>query len=89
MRKPISSIIIISAIIFTPTGCTLKKRQTFSKGSQITVLSIGDERVLGPLYDSSPRFMVFLPMVEYSYAEPKPALAESWEHSSDYMKWTF
>ena len=32
---------------------------------------------------------MFLPLVEYSHAEPKPALAERWKHSPDYRIWTF
>jgi ABC-type transport system substrate-binding protein len=32
---------------------------------------------------------VFLPLVEESHDEQKPALAERWEHSPDYKIWTF
>lgn len=70
-------------------GCTNKGREQSVDDSKITVLSIGDERILGPHFDSAPRFLVFLPLVEYSHAGAKPALAERWEHSPDYKIWTF
>jgi peptide/nickel transport system substrate-binding protein len=76
-------------LIFISINCSQKGGESSSDGSKITVLSIGDERILGPYYDSTPRFLVFLPLVEYSDAEPKPALAERWEHSPDYKIWTF
>ena len=75
--------------IFMSNYCSRKGNQPPAADSKITVLSFGDERILGPMYDSAPRFLVFLPMVEYSHAEPKPALAERWEHSHDYKIWTF
>jgi peptide/nickel transport system substrate-binding protein len=82
-------LICISIMILLSSYCTKKTGQQSADESKITVLSIGDERVLGPYYSSPPRFLVFLPLVEESHDEPKPALAERWEHSPDYKIWTF
>ncbi len=79
----------IIIMLIVSSQCSQKNVPRSDAESQITVLSIGDERILGPLYDSAPRFLVFLPLVEYSHAVPKPALAERWEHSPDYKTWTF
>ncbi len=79
----------VGVLICLSSTCSEKNdKQSFAE-SKITVLSLGDERILGPVWDSPPRFLVFLPLVEYSHAEPNPALAERWEHSSDYKSWTF
>jgi len=82
-------ILFVGIMIFVSGTCARKNGKQSANESKITVLSIGDERILGPFYDSPPRFLVFLPLVEFSQAEPKPALAERWEHSPDYRTWTF
>jgi len=89
MRNKILIIFCIGMMIFMSHNCSRKGEQQSSDESKITVLSIGDERILGPYWDSPPRFLVFLPLVEYSHSELKPALAERWEHSPDYKIWTF
>lgn len=89
MKNRLWIVLLIGMMIFISNSCTQKSGQQSSTESKITVLSIGDERILGPHFDSSPRFLVFLALVEYSNAEPNPALAERWEHSPDYKTWTF
>jgi peptide/nickel transport system substrate-binding protein len=89
MRSKILIITCIGMLLFLSINCSQKRGGLSGEESKITVLSIGDERILGPFYDSPPRFLVFLPLVEYSHAEPKPALAERWKHSPDYRIWTF
>ncbi len=89
MRNKSANVIFMILTIFLFNNCARTSAQKNPTESKITVLSIGDERILGPFYDSAPRFLVFLPMVEYSLPEPKPALAERWEHSPDYKIWTF
>jgi peptide/nickel transport system substrate-binding protein len=89
VRQKILIVICLGVFFLMTLSCIQKNRQSFSDTSKITVLSIGDEKILGPQWDSSPRFLVFLPLVEYSRAGPKPALAERWEHSPDYKMWTF
>jgi peptide/nickel transport system substrate-binding protein len=47
---------------------------------------------MGPVWDDTPKFLIFLPLVNYEQGshcgEPTPALAERWEHSPDYRIWT-
>ncbi|MFQ5671298.1 MAG: ABC transporter substrate-binding protein [Acidobacteriota bacterium] len=63
-----------------------------SSPAAITVLDPAEERVLGPVWDDTPKFLMFLPLVNFergsSCGEPTPALAERWEHSPDYRVWT-
>lgn len=58
----------------------------------VTVLYPSDIGVFGPRWDDSPKFLLFLPLVNYergsSCGEPTPVLAERWEHSQDYREWT-
>lgn len=82
-------ILFVGIMIFISSTCARKNGKQSVNESKITVLSIGDEKILGPHWDSPPRFLVFLPLVELSHAEPKPALAERWEHSPDCRIWTF
>lgn len=89
MKHKILIITGICMLIFILSFCSQKNGLPSDGGSTITILSIGDERIIGPYYDSAPRLLVFLPLVEYSHAGPKPALAERWEHSPDYKIWTF
>ena len=81
------------ALLFLTSGCDGARRDTEESSAEtITVLSPTEERVLGPVWDDTPKFLMFLPLVNYergSYCgEPTPALAERWEHSLDYRIWT-
>jgi peptide/nickel transport system substrate-binding protein len=62
------------------------------KTSSITILYPAEERLLGPVWDDTPKFLMFLPLVNYEQdaacGELTPALAERWEHSEDYRVWT-
>lgn len=89
MKQKILLVVSLGLFILMSIYCAQKNGQSFTDTSKITVLSIGDEKILGPHWDSPPRFLVFLPLVEYSHTGPKPALAERWEHSADYKMWTF
>lgn len=56
----------------------------------ITILHPGDERLLGPYWDMSGQFLMFLPLVVTNdRGELEGQLAERWEHSADYRTWTF
>jgi len=70
-------------------GC---ERRAGPSGEAIVVLHPSEERVLGPVWDDTPKFLMFLPLVNYERGsfcgEPTPALAEHWEHSTDYRTWT-
>lgn len=51
----------------------------------------GDEWVMSPNWDDTPRRFVFQHMVRYDdlwCGEPQPGLAERWEHSDDLRVWT-
>lgn len=89
MKYKILMIVSIGMLLFLSISCSQKEGESSGDDSQVTVLSIGDERILGPYYDSPPRFLVFLPLVEHSHAGHKPALAKRWEHTPDYKIWTF
>ncbi len=90
MKNKSLIILFVGIMIFISSTCARKNGKQSVNESKITVLSIGDEKILGPHWDSPPRFLVFLPLVELSHLEPiKPALAERWEHSPDCRIWTF
>jgi peptide/nickel transport system substrate-binding protein len=56
----------------------------------ITVLTPGDEAVLGPAWDEEPKFLVFLPFAQLDEnGDPVGRLARRWEHSEDYRTWTY
>ena len=81
------------ALFLLAGGCDGARRERAGPTAEtITVLSPADELVFGPVWDDTPKFLVFLPLVNYeqdSYCgEPTPALAERWEHSPDYRVWT-
>jgi len=56
----------------------------------MTVLCIGDERILGPEHAEEHRFLVFLPLVDVNArGEAEGRLAERWSHSPNFREWTF
>jgi peptide/nickel transport system substrate-binding protein len=56
----------------------------------MTILWPGDERALGPYWDMSGQFLVFLPLFELGAdGQIVGKLAERWEHSPDWRQWTF
>ncbi len=71
-------------------ACRPGKDRTSLDNTKVTVLYQGDEGLLGPDYDSPPKFLVFLPLVAQNpQGENEGRLAQSWEHSPDYRTWTF
>lgn len=55
----------------------------------LVILTMGDERVLGPQWDMATRFLAFLPLAEESEdGTLRGVLARGWEHSPDYLEWT-
>ncbi|MFQ5889657.1 MAG: ABC transporter substrate-binding protein [Gemmatimonadota bacterium] len=78
--------------LLTAAACHSTDEARGGGTSTITILYPADERVLGPSWDDSPKFLVFLPLVNFENprqcGEPTGALAERWEHSSDYRVWT-
>jgi peptide/nickel transport system substrate-binding protein len=78
-------------VVLLATACLV----TFSacdgpRGPEAVVLMLdADETVFGPLSDMTPKFMVFQPLVvvDAGTGEPRPRLAQAWEHSPDYRLW--
>ena len=80
-----------AALVLISAGCE-RRAAAGPSAETITILYPAEERVLGPVWDDSPKFLMFLPLVNYergsSCGELTPALAERWEHSPDYRVWT-
>lgn len=75
------------SLALATVGC--RRGQARAKRPSITVLSYGDERVMGPYHDDSPKFLVFLPLVtRNAKGELEGRLAQSWDHSREYRDWT-
>lgn len=75
-------------IALSAAGCGRADRMRATK-SALTILYYGDERILGPYYNSPPQFLVFLPLVtRNAKGELEGRLAQSWEHSPDYRTCT-
>ena len=78
----------ICIVVFTNQQCKRGDRSQAEK-STITILYPGDERLMGPVQEGEPMFMVFLPFAKDDKdGELEGRLATSWEHSEDYRTWT-
>ena len=83
---------LLSACLLVVAGpaCRPHGDQISSDESTVTVLYIGDERILGPYWEMPAQFLMFLPLVTLDQSgQMQPRLAQRWEHSSDYREWTF
>ncbi len=85
--------LILLSIMVMPWGCRSQNGEpTAASESTVTLLYPADISLFGPRWDDSPKFLLFLPLVNYergsSCGEPTPVLAERWEHSPDYREWT-
>lgn len=92
-RHRVTACAAVALLTILTMGCDGAGREDPGPSAKtITVLVAAEERVLGPVWDDTPKFLMFLPLVNYeqgSYCdEPTPALAERWEHSPDYRIWT-
>ncbi len=69
-------------------ACHSEASSTSARKSTLTILYNGCERCWGDVT----RFMLFSPLVTgegpLRGGQPRPALAERWEHSPDYREWT-
>ncbi len=76
--------------VFLFNYCTHNKNKHAADDSTVTILyPQGDMTLLGPHYNEWARFLMYLPLIEYNeQGEEEPKLAERWEHSPDYRKWT-
>jgi len=55
----------------------------------LTILFESDDYVLGPSRDDTPKFLMFLPLVDGYGTKAGPSLAERWDRSGDSRTWTF
>ncbi len=77
----------ICLIALAGIHCGEGEDRAYDRGSTITVLHPGDERILSPYWEMSPKFLVFLPLVTFDEnGETVGQLATAWEHSSDYRR---
>lgn len=54
----------------------------------LVILTMGDERALGPCWDISAQFLLSSPLAEEVDGELRGVLAKRWEHTPDYREWT-
>ncbi len=87
--RPLFSV-FLGTLLLTSSVCVQKTDQAKSRSSSISILYPFDETVIAPHWNMGARFLVFLPLVAFDKeGELKPRLAERWEHTPDYRKWTF
>ncbi len=83
-------ILCLCLIALACLHCRRRNDRASVHESKITIWYRYDEYVLGPHWNEWPRFLVFLPLVAPDEdLEPQGRLAQRWEHSPDYRKWTF
>ena len=76
---------LVFSLPLTGLACAHSNDQADSRGSTVTILYQGDERVVG----WHGRFVMFLPLVSFNESgKVEGRLAERWEHSPDYREWT-
>ncbi len=77
-------------LVVAGPACRRPDDQASSDESAVTVLYIGDERILGPYWSVPAQFLMFLPLVTQDQSgQVQPRLAQRWQHSNDYREWTF
>lgn len=85
IARPYCSLIFVCFVVLAGLTCARSEDQADFRGSTVTILYEGDERVVG----WHGRFVMFLPLVSYNEnLELEGRLAERWEHSPDYRQWT-
>ena len=90
MQSRFLMVTFVSLIALSSIQCERGNRRVLSEESKVTILYMGDERILGPHWEMPAKFLVFLPLVTYDdKGDLEGRLAESWEHSPDYRTWTF
>lgn len=74
-----------TALLCLAVACRGGERSAGDAGT-VTLLFPSNDYVFGPGQDDTPKFLVFLPLVDDVNREGR--LAERWEHSADYRTWT-
>jgi peptide/nickel transport system substrate-binding protein len=90
IRRIFTTVICLLTVIFYQCGPGNNKPQN---DNSVTAGYIGDERIFCHDYwGMEASYLMFLPLVTFDedeWGEVQPVLAERWEHSDDYRKWTF
>lgn len=78
------------SLILAAAGCGRSKDRAYARGN--TLIAAVDQpnidRLLAP--DTVAEFLVYLPLVRIDeHGERQPCLATAWEHSADYLEWTY
>ena len=82
---PHEAVACLCFLALAAVGCGRGGERASFRGSTVTILYQGDERVVG----WHGRFVMFLPLVSFNEnGELEGRLAERWEHSPDYREWT-
>ncbi len=85
------AVALLGFIAFAGSACNPAPRDPLG-GSTVTAMYSGDVGIFSPTWDDSPKFLLFLPLVNYEQGsfcgDPTPVLAERWEHSPDFREWT-
>lgn len=90
MQNHLLIFVCLCVIVLAGAGCGEGKDRGYTRESTIVVLQPGDERALGPYWDMSGQFLVFLPLaISNEDGQLKGKLAQRWEHSADYREWTY
>lgn len=79
---------LIFCIILAGLSCMQPKGKSETAPSKLTILYEGSDIMLGPSWDSAPKFIVFLPLISRDKTGALTGcLAQSWEHSADGREW--
>ena len=73
-----------------PAGCRRSGDRAYARGNTLIAAVDGyaNDRPLTP--DEAAGFLVYLPLVRLDErGERRPCLATEWEHSADYLEWTY
>lgn len=90
MRSLTRRELVASTLAPALASCGRSKLRQFRSGSTVTILYEGEpEECFRPFEDASAKFLVFMPLVVWNNRrELEGRLAERWEHSSDFRRWT-
>jgi len=83
----------VGLVLCVSLSCNHSVNDESDHESKVTILYIGDERIFFQDYwGMESAYLMFLPLVTQegdNFGEIQGVLAEHWEHSADYKKWTF
>jgi len=77
-----------SALAAAAQACRRSPDRAYSRPDTLIVgVSIYEKGALNP--DELGSTLVFLPLVRNNRGERQPCLAASWQHSADFLEWTY